>query len=65
MKIAHVRIHVERVIGQLRQKYTILSSTVPRDCLLTNEEERVAVLDAMVFVGCALINMGASVVPFD
>jgi hypothetical protein len=28
-KIANVRIHVERVIGSVRQKYTMLQSTVP------------------------------------
>ena len=32
--IANVRIHVERVIGLLRQKYTILQSTLPIDFLL-------------------------------
>ena len=29
--IANVRIHVERVIGNVRQKYPILQSTVPID----------------------------------
>uniref|UniRef100_UPI00358E2535 uncharacterized protein n=1 Tax=Myxine glutinosa TaxID=7769 RepID=UPI00358E2535 len=64
-KTVHARTHVERVIGHLRQKYTILSSTVPIDCLLTNEEETVTTLDKMVFVGCALINMCPSVITFD
>ncbi|KAK3753003.1 hypothetical protein QZH41_016303, partial [Actinostola sp. cb2023] len=32
--IANVRIHVERVIGLLRQKYSILQSTLPIDYLL-------------------------------
>ncbi len=27
--IANVRIHVERVIGMIRQKYSILQSTLP------------------------------------
>lgn len=30
-QIANVRIHIERVIGNIRQKYTLLSSTVPVD----------------------------------
>ena len=34
--IANVRIHVERVIGTLRQKYTILQSTLPTDFLTSN-----------------------------
>ena len=33
-KIANVRIHVERVIGSVRQKYTMLQSTVPIDYLI-------------------------------
>ena len=28
-RIANVRIHVERVIGSVRQKYTILNATTP------------------------------------
>ena len=34
--IAHVRIHVERVIGLLRNKYTILQDTIPIDYLITD-----------------------------
>ena len=34
--IASVRIHVERVIGLLRRKYTILESTLPTDFLSCN-----------------------------
>ena len=34
--IANVRIHVEHVIGTLRQKYTILQSTLPTDFLTSN-----------------------------
>ena len=32
--IAHLGIHVERVIGLLRRKYTILSGILPIDFLL-------------------------------
>ena len=35
--IAAVRIHVERVIGLIRQKYTMLQSTVPITLLNKNE----------------------------
>ena len=28
-QLSHVRIHVERVIGMIQQKYTILHSTLP------------------------------------
>ena len=36
-KLASIRIHVERVIGIVRQKYTILSSTVSTELLLRKE----------------------------
>lgn len=34
--IANVRIHVERVIGLLRRKYSILSGILPVDFLICN-----------------------------
>lgn len=34
--IASVRIHVERIIGLLRSKYTILQGTLPTDFLMSN-----------------------------
>jgi hypothetical protein len=37
-KIATVRIHVERIIGLLRQKYTILQQTLPTDYLFAEKE---------------------------
>ena len=38
-KIARVRIHVERVIGLLQQKYTILQSILPIDYLMCNSNK--------------------------
>ena len=61
--IANVRIHVERVIGNIRQKYSILSSTQPID--FVNSNNQVTTLDKIVCVTCALINMCDSVIPFD
>lgn len=64
--IANVRIHVERVIGNIRQKYSILSATQPIDFVSsTTESESVTTLDKIVCVTCALINICDSVVPFD
>ena len=60
--IANVRIHVERVIGNIRQKYSILGCTQPIDFIST---ETITTLDKIVCVSCALINMCDSVVPFD
>ena len=62
-KIANVRIHVERVIGNIRQKYSILSCAQPID--FVNSNDQVTTLDKIVCVTCALVNMCDSVVPFD
>ena len=35
-RIAHMRVHVDRVIGLLRNKYTILQDTIPIDYLITD-----------------------------
>ena len=63
--IANVRIHVERVIGLLRQKYTMLQSTIPINLLITKTGQENPVLDKIVTVACALTNLCQSVVPFD
>ena len=49
--IANVRIHVERVIGCVRQKYNILQSTLPINFVTKSAHEEVPVLDHLsVFV---------------
>ena len=63
--IANVRIHVERVIGIVRQKYTILQGTLPIDYVSTRAGEECLVLDRIVRISCALCNLCDSVVPFD
>jgi hypothetical protein len=63
-KLAHLRIHVERVIGQLRNKYTILQGTLPIDYLLCTDAD-IPILDKIATVCCALTNLNASVVPFN
>ena len=65
--IANVRIHVERVIGNIRKKYQILQSTQPIDYLIgrTDRVNNSTLLDMIVTVCCALINVCDSVVPFD
>ena len=62
--IANVRIHIERVIGNVRKKYSILSATQPIDFVIS-ENNAETTLDKIVHVACALINMCDSVVPFD
>ena len=62
--IANVRIHVERVIGNVRKKYSILSATQPIDFVIS-ENNAETTLDKIVHIACALSNMCDSVVQFD
>ena len=66
--IANVRIHVERVIGLLRGKYTILEGTLPTDFLICNHENsdrRIPLVDHIIRVCAALVNFCPPIVPFD
>ena len=67
--IANVRIHVERVIGLLRRKYTILSGTLPIDFLICNpngsQEAATPMIDRIINVCSALVNLCPGIVPFD
>lgn len=64
-KIAHVRIHVERVIGTVRQKYTILNGPIPIDFLIRKENESHTLTDKIRSVCCACVNLSSSVVDFE
>lgn len=59
--IAHVRIHVERVIGVIKQKYRILHEILPVTLLSTCGEQ--PILDEIVFVCCALVNLCPPIIP--
>ena len=66
--IANVRIHVERVIGLLRRKFTILEGTLPTDFLICNHENsdrRTPLVDHMIRICAALVNFCPPIVPFD
>ena len=64
--IANVLIHVERVIGLLRQKYTILQSTLPLDYLTCSKNTANCPLIVRIIRVCsALTNLCPSVVPFE
>ena len=54
LQLSRVRIHVERVIGVIRQKYTILESTLLIDMIMCDEEEDFSMIDKIVTVCCAL-----------
>ena len=63
--VANVRIHVERVTGNLRKKYSILNGTLTIDYLLSKGDgtEKLTTIDKIVHVAGALINLCPSVVP--
>ncbi len=63
--IANVRIHAERVIGAVRQRYTILKGTLPIDFIIKRDHESIPLVDRIIRVCCALNNLCDSVVPFD
>ena len=64
-EIVRVRIHVERVIGLLKQKYTILQGTLPITLLMSNTEDGLSMTDRIVTVCFTLCNCCESVVPFE
>lgn len=66
MGIVNVRIHVERVIGLLRNKYTILQGTLTTDVLMGNEEQhKVPLIDSIIRVCSGLINLCPPIIPID
>ena len=64
-QLSRVRIHVERVIGLLRQKYKILSGTLPINFIKCSAGEEYSTIDKIVTICSALCNCCESVVPFD
>lgn len=60
--LSRVRIHVERVIGAVKQRYSILQGPLDTYSLLS-DETCTSVVDKMVRVSCALYNICESVVP--
>ena len=64
-RIANVRIHVERVIGNVRKKYSFLNLCQPIDFLTDKSNDGFTTLDKIVTVSCSLNNVCNSVVPID
>lgn len=65
-QLANVRIHVERIISVLRQKFNICSDHVPMSAISKQNDlfDR-DLYDQVVFVCCCLINLCPSVVRHD
>ena len=61
-QLSMVRIHVERVIGLLKNKYTILIGPLPVELLKHNYDTEVANNDKILVVCSALINLSKAVV---
>ena len=61
-ELSIIRIHIERVIGCLKQKYTILQHVVPISLLKDSRSDE-ATIDKIVHVLCALVNLCPSVIP--
>ena len=62
-QLSRVRIHVERVIGQLRKKYKILQGTLPITLIKRpSDAGNVATIDSVLVVAAALTNLCTSVV---
>ena len=49
-QLAHLRILVERVIGVVHQKYTILQGPAGIDYLMSNVSEQDTTMDKVVFI---------------
>ena len=63
-KIANVQIHVERLIGCMRQKFTVLHITLPID-FVSKRKDEVPMIDHIVRICYALNNVCNLVVPFE
>ena len=64
-KIANVRIHVERVIGLVRRKYSILQGILPIQLVTARRGGDLAPIDKIAIICCALTNLSESIVPLD
>ena len=64
-RIAAVRIHVERVIGIVRNKYSLLQGTLPLDFLMKKDDSNYCTIDKIVCTACGLVNLCDSVIPFE
>ena len=64
-QLSRVHIHVERVRGVVRQKYTILQSILPVNFIMCADTEDISAIDRVVTICCALCNCCKSVVSFE
>ena len=63
--IANVRIHVERVVGPVCQKYSVLKGILPIEFVTTKPGQDCPHIDKIVRICCSLSNLCDFIVPFD
>ena len=63
-KLSKVRIHVERVIGLLKNKYSILQGPLPVNLVKHFNDNESANIDKLLTVCVALTNLSKPIVPF-
>ncbi|KAG5871368.1 hypothetical protein JTB14_019765 [Gonioctena quinquepunctata] len=61
-QIAHVRIHIERVIGLIKNKFGIFHGTIPIS-MIKKGTETVSLLDKIVTVCSGLVNISEPIIP--
>ena len=62
-KLSQVRIHVERIIGLLKNKYTILRGKLPITILKHKNDFEECNIDRILVVCASLVNLCKSTVP--
>ena len=64
-RIAAVRIHVERVIGIVQNKYSLLQGTLPLDFLMKKDDSNYCTIHKIFCTACGLVSLCDSVIPFE
>ena len=59
-----LRIHIDRVIGMVKQKYTFLESTLPIKMIMCDKIIKVSTIDKIVTIACAFCNICDYIVCF-
>ena len=66
--VARVQIHVERLIGMVKQKYTILDGFLPISFVKNDQDSTSCdktTADKLIVICCVLVNLCESIVPID
>ena len=63
-ELAVVRIHVERLIGVIKQKFTILEGTLPISFIKADGAD-ISTADKLMVICCALVNLCEPIVPIN